>query len=153
MGTICGDLTDKQHLALSGSMLKEREYVFPGWSTTPGPPAVSKDFEAEEIERTIRLNCCVLAVLDNICIPFMRAGSKIVNVSSASAFQLVPFLNLYAATKAFEHSYSRALHVELKSMGIIVTAVSLSWVDTGMLSKEIDGKKGKFYGIVRPDRR
>lgn len=151
---VCGDLTDNQHLMLIGRMLKERDVCVSWLVNNAGAArmAASKDFEAEEIERTIRLNCCVSAVLANICIPFMRVGSKIVNVSSASAFQPVPFLNLYAAAKSFEHSYSRALHVELKSMGITVTAVSPSWVDTGMLSKEINGKKVRFYGMVSPER-
>ena len=62
-----------------------------------------------------------------------------------------PFINLYAATKAFEHSYSRALNVELKPMGITVTTVSPRWVDTNMLAKEANGKKNKFHGIVSPN--
>ncbi|MCH5160332.1 MAG: SDR family NAD(P)-dependent oxidoreductase [Clostridiales bacterium] len=49
--------------------------------------------------------------------------------------------NLYAATKAFELSYSRALNVELKPSGITVTAASPSWVDT----KNVD-KRSKWKG-------
>lgn len=41
--------------------------------------------------------------LINICIPFMGKGAKILNISSAPAFQPVPYINLYAAVKqAFE---------------------------------------------------
>lgn len=72
-------------------------------------------------------------------------------LSSAAAFQSVPFINLYAATKAFEHSYFRASNMELKPMGITVTAASPSWVDTKMLTKEVNGKKVKFYGLVSPE--
>lgn len=111
----------------------------------------SKDLETNVINQTIRLNCNVPVILTNYCIPYMKRGSKIINVSSASAFQPVPFINLYAATKAFEHSYSRALNIELKPMGITVTAASPSWVDTKMLAKEVNGKKVKFYGMVRPE--
>ena len=40
-----------------------------------------------------------VALLINICIPFMEKGAKILNISSASSFQPVPYINLYAATK------------------------------------------------------
>ena len=110
----------------------------------------SKDLEKEEINQMIKLNCNAPVVLSNYCIPYMKRGSRIINVSSASAFQPVPYINLYAATKAFEHSYSRALNMELKPMGITVTAASPSWVDTNMLTKEVNGKKVKFPGMVSP---
>ena len=82
----------------------------------------------------------------------MSVGSKILNICSASAFQPVPYINLYASTKAFERSYSRALNVELKPLGISVTAVCPGWIDTDMLAKEMNGKKVKFPGIVSPKR-
>ena len=65
------------------------------------------EFPVDEIERTVALNCTAVAALCRICLPFMGRGSRILNVSSASAFQPTPFLGLYAATKAFELSYSR----------------------------------------------
>lgn len=110
----------------------------------------SKDLSISEIENTIDLNCKAPAILINICLPYMRKGSKIINVCSASAFQPVPYINLYASTKAFERSYSRALNAELKSYGISVTAACPSWIDTDMLIKELNGKKVKFNGLVSP---
>ncbi|MDF2843428.1 MAG: short-chain dehydrogenase/reductase [Herbinix sp.] len=82
----------------------------------------------------------------------MRQGSRILNISSASSFQPLPYLNLYSSTKAFERSYSRALNAELKGTGITATAVCPSWVDTDLLLKEMNGRKIKFPGIVSPDR-
>jgi len=84
-----------------------------------------KEFSIEEMENTINLNCKTPVILSNICIPFMKKGSSILNIASASAFQPTPYINLYASTKAFERSYSRALNVELAESGIIVTAVLL----------------------------
>ena len=69
-----------------------------------------------------RFNFKAPVLLTNICLPYMHKGSRIINVCSASAFQPTPYLNLYASTKAFERSYSRALNVELKPLGITVTA-------------------------------
>ncbi len=98
------------------------------------------------------MNCKAPVMLAQICIPYMGKGSKILNISSASAFQPNPYINLYAASKAFERSYSRALNVELEGTGIISVAVCPGWVDTELLQKEINGKKVKFPGLVTPDR-
>ena len=113
--------------------------------------APSAALSLSEIERTIDVNCKAAALLINICFPFMEKGAKILNISSASAFQPVPYINLYAATKAFLRSYSRALNAELKPAGITATAVCPGWVDTDMLAKEINGKPVRFPGITAPE--
>jgi short-subunit dehydrogenase len=82
----------------------------------------------------------------------MKKGSRILNISSASSFQPLPYINLSAATKVFERNYSRALNVELANSGITVTAVCPSWVDTDLLSTEVNGKQVKFPGIVSAER-
>lgn len=107
-----------------------------------------QDFSIEEIENTINVNCKAPVILSNLCIPYMEKGSHILNISSASAFQPNPYINLYASSKAFERSYSRALNVELAPVGITATAVCPSWVDTEMLTKTINGHKVKFPGMV-----
>lgn len=114
--------------------------------------APSWDFSLSETEQTIDLNCKVPAVLIHFCIPYMEKGAKILNVSSASAFQPLPYLNLYAASKAFTRSYSRALNAELGSYGVTVTAVCPGWVDTELLTREINGEKVRFPGIVSPEK-
>ena len=151
---VCKDLTKNEDILSFSDLLKKQNPSVMWLVNNAGIArmAPSKEFSYSEIEQTIDLNCKAPAVLINICIPFMEKGAKILNVSSASAFQPVPFINLYAATKAFERSYSRALNAELKSYGITVTAVCPSWVDTDMLSKEINGKKVRFPGIAAPER-
>ncbi len=111
-----------------------------------------QEFSDEEIIKTVDVNCKAPVLLCRMCIPYMSNGSRILNISSASAFQPNPYINLYAATKAFERSYSRALNVELKGTGITATAVCPGWVDTELLEKERNGKKIKFPGIVTADR-
>lgn len=151
---VCKDLTKNEDILSFSDLLKKQNPSVMWLVNNAGIArmAPSKEFSYSEIEQTIDLNCKAPAVLINICIPFMEKGAKILNISSASAFQPVPFINLYAATKAFERSYSRALNAELKSCGITVTAVCPSWVDTDMLSKEINGKKVRFPGIAAPER-
>ena len=151
---ICKDLTKNTDLLSFSDLLKNKNPSVLWLVNNAGIArmASSKEFTFSEIEQTIDLNCKAPAALINICIPFMEKGSKILNISSASAFQPVPYINLYAATKAFERSYSRALNAELKPCGITVTAVCPSWVDTDLLSKEINGKKVRFPGIVAPEK-
>lgn len=91
-------------------------------------------------------------MLTQLCIPYMGEESRILQISSASAFQPNPYINLYAASKAFERNYSRALNVELKGTGITSIAVCPGWIDTELLQKEINGKTVRFPGIVSAKR-
>ena len=65
----------------------------------------------------------------------MTRGGRILEICSSAAFQPLPYLNVYAATKAFLYRYSRALGRELIGHGISVTAVCPYWVkDTRFIS-------------------
>ena len=83
-----------------------------------------------DTEDMIRVNVLALADICLLCIPFMHNGSRIINMSSVSAYLPLPYLNVYAATKAYVLSFSRALGSELRSCGIYVTAVCPGPVDT-----------------------
>lgn len=151
---ICKDLTKDTDIVSISDLLREQSISVLWLVNNAGiaKMAPATAFSISEIRQTIDLNCKAPAALINICFPFMEQGTKILNISSASAFQPVPYINLYAATKAFERSYSRALNAELKLSGITVTAVCPGWVDTNMLSKEIGGKKVHFPGIIPPEK-
>ena len=110
------------------------------------------DFPEDEISNTIEINCKAPILICQYAIPYMSAGSKILNVSSASSFQPNPYIALYSATKVFLRSYSRSLNYELKEKGIVSTAVCPGWIDTKMLKSEQNGKKIKFPGLVSPER-
>jgi hypothetical protein len=79
----------------------------------------------EGIERMVQLNCVTLAALTRLFLPGMLAKSsgRILNVASISAFQAVPQLAVYAATKAFVLSLSEALVEELRGTNVTVTAL------------------------------
>lgn len=148
------DLSDINGIEKIGNMMSEQkpEVRFLINNASLAKMASYKNFSQEEIISTIDVNCKAPVLLCNICIPYMKSGGSILNISSASAFQPNPYINLYAASKAFERSYSRALNAELEGTGIVVTAVCPGWVDTEMLSKESNGKKVKFPGIVTTER-
>ncbi|MBE6954650.1 MAG: SDR family NAD(P)-dependent oxidoreductase [Ruminococcaceae bacterium] len=78
----------------------------------------------------IDLNAKALTAVTNLSLPYLHAGDKVLQLDSLSAFQPVPYLAVYGATKAYVLSYSRALNAELKKQGIRVLAVSPGWVQT-----------------------
>ena len=71
----------------------------------------------------IDVNCRALTKMVEICLPYFSKGSRIINLASAAAFCPQSGFAVYAATKAYVLSFSRALHAELKEKGIYVTAV------------------------------
>lgn len=88
------------------------------------------DLTKEEINNMIDLNCKALIHMTYLCLNYMKKGSKIIMMGSASSFFPLPEFNLYATTKAFVVHFSRALHVELKNQGITVTTVCPGYVRT-----------------------
>ena len=78
----------------------------------------------------IDLNCKAMVLMTRLCLPYMEAGSHILQLDSLSAFQPVPYITTYGATKAFVLSYSRAMNRELKPRGIRMMAMNPGWVKT-----------------------
>lgn len=84
----------------------------------------------EDSMKMIDLNCKALVAVTELTLPYMKRGAKILNLDSLSAFQPVPYLNIYASTKAFVLSYTRSLARELRPRGIRVMSVNPGWVKT-----------------------
>lgn len=78
----------------------------------------------------VDLNCRALTRMTLFCLPYMSRGSRIINLASAAAFCPQPGFAVYAATKSYVLSFSRALGAELRRRGIYVTAVCPGPVDT-----------------------
>jgi short-subunit dehydrogenase len=93
------------------------------------------EIDVERLERMVQLNVEVLASLSRRILTGMieRGRGHILNVASTSAFQPVPGLSLYAASKAFVLSFSESLSEELKGTGVTVTALCPGFTDTDML--------------------
>lgn len=93
------------------------------------------EIPVEQSTNMVRLNCEALVAVTEYCLPYMSAGAKIAEFSSVAAFQPTPFQNVYAATKAFVHSYARALNVELRPRKISVTAVCPFWTKSNFFDR------------------
>ena len=84
--------------------------------------------------RMIDLNCKALVVMTRLVLPYMGKGSHILQLDSLSAFQPVPYITTYGATKSFVLSYCRAMNRELKRRGIRMMAMNPGWVKTEFFS-------------------
>lgn len=78
----------------------------------------------------VRLNCEALTNLTHRVLPYMRKGSRILQMSSCAAFVPQPDFAVYAASKSYVLSFSRALGEELRDSKIYVTSVCPGPVDT-----------------------
>ena len=58
-----------------------------------------------ESANMIDLNCRALTVLTELTLPYMKKGSRIAQIASVAAYQPVPYIAPYAATKAFVLSF------------------------------------------------
>jgi short-subunit dehydrogenase len=84
-----------------------------------------------------RLNMNTVTSLCHLFLPILSKEKQayILNVSSTAAYQAVPTLAIYSATKAFVLSFTRALRFELKDSSVSVSCLSPGPVDTGFASR------------------
>lgn len=82
----------------------------------------------------IELNCIGLVRMTEYTLPYMEAGGRIIQIASVGAFQPVPYMNVYAASKTFVLHYARALNIELEPRKISVTCVCPFWTKTNFFN-------------------
>ena len=126
------DLTDANSLTDFSHLLKDEdvEIVLLVNAAGYGKFQAVQDIPQSVADHMLALNCKALMDLYYICLPYMKRGSKILNIASVAAFQPVPYIGEYAATKAFVLSFSRSLWTELRPQGITVTALCPYWTKT-----------------------
>jgi len=102
-----------------------------------GTWGVFEKSELSELENMMQLNMNALVDLCYVLIPYLRKKSPayILNIASTVAYQAVPTLTTYAATKAFVVLFSRGLRWELKGSGISVSCLSPGATSTGFIDR------------------
>jgi short-subunit dehydrogenase len=83
------------------------------------------ELERERQSAMVRLNCLAVVDLAAHVLPGMvaRGSGALVVVSSAAAWQPVPFMATYAATKVFELHLVEAMAEELRGTGVRALAI------------------------------
>ena len=101
----------------------------------------------EDDLRMIDLNCKALVAMTRLTLPYMGPGSHVLQLDSLSAFQPVPYIATYGATKSFVLSYTRAVNRELKGSGIRMMAMNPGWVKTEFFNHALktNGSEVQYY--------
>lgn len=110
-------------------------------------------FREMELERQldmIELNSRALTAMTYLTLPYMSEGGRIYQLGSLSAFQPVPFIGVYAASKAYVLSFTRAVNRELKSQrrGIRMMAVCPGWVKTEFFDHAVHDDTVTYYNRI-----
>ena len=94
------------------------------------------DIPAARHRQLIDLNITGLTTMLGEFLPGMveRGEGRVLNVASIAAFQPLPSLATYAATKAYVLSLTESLSEELKGTGVTATALCPGITDTNMVS-------------------
>ena len=87
--------------------------------------------------------------MTRLTLPYMHSGSHILQLDSLSAFQPVPYITTYGASKAFVLSYSRAMNAELKPRGIRMMAMNPGWVKTEFFNHSFRTNQGEVQYFNR----
>ncbi len=92
------------------------------------------------------VNMAALVELSHALVaPMLERGGGIINVVSLAAFQPLPYMALYAATKAFVLSFSEALGIEVRGRGVRVLALCPGETATAFF----DTAQGSAAGTMR----
>lgn len=91
----------------------------------------------ETLSNMLHLNIIALTELTTLFAKDMvkNKNGKILNVASTAAYQPVPRLAAYAASKAYVASFTEALHAELKGSGVSATVLSPGVTETGFVDR------------------
>ena len=154
---IAADLTDRGDLEKYRGLLREEKPNVALLINCSGfgKFAAVADTPPEENMNMVDLNCRALMAMCQFTIPYMHRGARIINIASVAAFQPIPYISVYGATKSFVLSFSRSLNRELKSRGIGVTAVCPFWTRTEFFDRAVDIKRDpvvkKYPVLYEPD--
>lgn len=154
---LCMDLTNEAQLDRLEDTLADNDAVVRMLINCAGYGLLG-DFAGQSNEGQlgmVRLNCEAVTHITHRCLPFMRKGSRIIQLASSAAFLPQPGFAVYAASKSYVLSFSRAIGEELRGKGIYVTSVCPGPVDTPFF--EIAEQSGSTLSVkkltmVQPDR-
>lgn len=93
------------------------------------------DFHEMDRKRAVKmmqLNTQAVVELAHAFLPNMleRKSGAIINVASTSAFQAIPYMSLYSATKAFVLHFSEGLWAETRKKGVTIQALCPGFTKT-----------------------
>lgn len=91
----------------------------------------------KELMNMMQVNLVSLTRLTHLVIPVLKKEkqSYILNVASTSAYQAIPTMSVYAATKAYVIMFTRGLKMELQNSNVSVSCLSPGTTDTDFMNR------------------
>lgn len=150
------DLCDREALNQFEVLLKKEQpkVLLLVNSAGVGKAGCFSEISRAEAEQMVRLNDGALVSVTHLVLPYICAGGRVIQMASASAFLPQREFAVYAASKAFVLSFSRALGRELRSRKIFVTTVCPGPVATEFLrisNGEKEMKPLKRLTMAKPE--
>lgn len=152
----CLDLCDPVSFEILAGALAECKGARVSWLINNAGMGVFGDFAEHEPHQPGRMVSLLMRApveLTYLVLPYLAAGSRIIQTASVAAFLPQPRLALYAAAKRFVLDFSRALDAELGEVGIHVTALCPKFMRTEFLDDAGDAEVARRMagiGFERP---
>jgi short-subunit dehydrogenase len=96
-----------------------------------------ENYSAKEHTDMMQVNMNIVIELCSLFLPELKKASEahILNIASSAAYQAVPGLSVYAASKAFVLSFGRGLQFELRNTNVRVTTICPGGTDTDFANR------------------
>jgi len=152
------DLTSADGIARLSSLLSEKapQVGLLINSAGMGKAGAFASQSLKDVESTVTLNCTALSEVTHVVLPYMtsygdtlpkKKGPRIINIASSAGFLPQPDFALYAATKSFVITLSRALNQEVKPHNVTVTCVCPGPCDTNFIKVSKNDPNATFTGF------
>ena len=108
-----------------------------------GLSGLFENYALRDYLNMMEVNMNTLVALCHLFLPSLKDQPKayIMNIASSAAYQAVPYLTVYAATKSFVLQFSRGLNYELRKTSVSVTCISPGATKTGFDARANLGPK------------
>jgi uncharacterized protein len=133
------DLSESNSVSSLMNWLKEKSYPISILINNAGYGiwGTVESTSPEKLNNMMQLNMNVVANLCHAMLPELKKHPKsyILNVASTAAYQAVPTLATYAASKAFVILFTRGLRMELKNTSVSVSCLSPGATSTNFIDR------------------
>lgn len=108
-----------------------------------GMSGAFQKYPLEQHLNMLQVNCTTLVQLTYLFLPQLKQQRQayILNIASSAAYQAVPYLSLYAGSKALVLYFTRGLRHELRNTSVSVTCISPGATDTEFNTRAKIGPK------------
>ncbi|AOI61433.1 SDR family oxidoreductase [Burkholderia diffusa] len=112
-----------------------------------------EDVTEEQLERTFRTNVYGMVFCTQAALSHMKAGGRIVNTASVTAYHGSPKLPDYSSTKGAIVAFTRSLSIELAERDIRVNAVAPGPIWTPLIPSTFTAEQVSKFGTNVPLKR